>query len=289
MTVRYLKICIGVAVGALFAAAMVPANAGPALDRIKSQGYIRAAVANEVPYGFIDAEGNAKGIAPEVAMKVLATMGVTEIQWVVAPFGALIPGLKANRFDIVAAEHAILPERCKQVAFSEPNSSFGDGLLVKAGNPKNLHAYEDLKNSPDLKLAVVNGTSHLTTAEAVGIPQEQLVVITNNADAPAAILSGRADAYAAVEETAASLAKGNSALELAQPFKDPVVNGKSGRGYGGFTFQSADTDLVAAFNKGLAAFKQTKEYRDILHSYGVGDQSIDASLAISTKTLCEAQ
>ncbi|MET3792929.1 ABC-type amino acid transport substrate-binding protein [Aquamicrobium terrae] len=74
------------------------------LDQIKSQGYIRAATANEVPYGYMDTDGTAKGIAPEVAEAVLKKMGINEVQWVVTPFGSLIPGLKANRFDLVAAE-----------------------------------------------------------------------------------------------------------------------------------------------------------------------------------------
>lgn len=273
-------------IGIFIAASGFSANAQNALGRIKSQGYIRAATANEVPYGYMNTDGKAKGIAPEVAEKVLATMGITEVQWLVAPFGSLIPGLKANRFDIVAAEQDILPERCQQVAFSEPNSSYGDGLLVAVSNPKNIHSYEDVKKNPALRLAVVNGTSHLTFAEGVGIPENQLVVIANNADALATVATGRADAYAAVEATVASLAEKNPKLAVANPFTDPVIKGKSMRSYGGFAFQKKDSDLVAAFNKALAAFKQTSEYKKILQTYGVGEQSIHASMLKTTANLC---
>ncbi|KAA1183079.1 ectoine/hydroxyectoine ABC transporter substrate-binding protein EhuB [Rhizobium tropici] len=268
---------------AAFAAGSLP-TAAATLQQIKAQGYVRAATANEVPYGYMDADGKAKGIAPEVLEAVLAKMGLKDIQWSVTPFGSLIPGLKANRFDVVAAEQDILPARCQQVLFSEPNSSYGDNLLVAKGNPKNLHSYEDVKKNPAIKLAVVNGTSHLAAAEGVGITEDQLVVIANNADAPATVSGGRADAYAATDSTVASLVKGD--LEAASPFTDPVVKGKTLRGFGGFAFQKDSGDFVAEFNKVLADFKKTDDYKKILKSYNVTDASIAASSTKSTADLC---
>jgi polar amino acid transport system substrate-binding protein len=135
----------------------------------------------------------------------------------------------------------------------------------------------------------VNGTSHLTFAEGVGIPEEQLVVIANNADAPATLTSGRADAYAAVEATIAHLATNNQALTTATPFSDPVVKGKAMRSYGGFAFQQDAGPFVEEFNKALAAFKKTDEYKKILTTYGVSEQSIAASLAKSSKDLCSGK
>jgi polar amino acid transport system substrate-binding protein len=262
------------------------ASQAATLDQIKSQGYIRAATANEVPYGYMDTDGTAKGIAPEVAEAVLKKMGIAEVQWVVTPFGSLIPGLKANRFDVVAAEQDILPARCQQVLFSEPNSSYGDGLMVPKGNPKNIHSYEDIAKNSSLKLAVVNGTSHLQFAEGVGVPEGQLVVIANNADAPATVASGRADAYAATEATVGSLVKDNERLESADPFSDPVIDGKAMRSYGGFAFAQGSEDLVAAFNAELAEFKKTDDYKKILTTYGVSEGSIEASSAKKTADLC---
>lgn len=256
------------------------------LDQIKSQGFIRVATANEVPYGYMDTEGKAKGIAPDVAQAVLKNMGITEVLWSVTPFGSLIPGLKAKRFDMVAAEQDILPARCQQVLFSEPNSSYGDALLVAKGNPKNIHSYEEIAKISTLKLAVVNGTSHMAFAEAVGVPESRLVVIANNADAPAALTSGRADAYAAVEATVGALAKSNDRLTMAQPFTDPVIKGKVTRSFGGFAFTQGSEEFVGAFNKALAAFKNTDDYKKILSSYGVSESSIAASKAQKTDALC---
>lgn len=80
------------------------------------------ATANEVPYGYMDASGAAKGIGPDVAAAIFKKLGI-EVDWTVTPFGSLIPGLKAKRFEFVAAEQNVLPDRCKQVQFTVANSS----------------------------------------------------------------------------------------------------------------------------------------------------------------------
>ncbi|MFN7025142.1 MAG: ectoine/hydroxyectoine ABC transporter substrate-binding protein EhuB, partial [Pseudorhizobium sp.] len=153
------------------------------VEEVKEQGYIRAATANEVPYSYMQPDGTSAGIGPDVANQVLKSMGIEEVNWTVTPFGTLIPGLKAKRYDFVAAEQNISPERCKQVAFSEPNSSYGEGLLVKKGNPKGLTTYADIAKDPSLTVAVVSGANNVDFLRAVGVKDEQIVFIQANADA----------------------------------------------------------------------------------------------------------
>ncbi|KAA1183739.1 ectoine/hydroxyectoine ABC transporter substrate-binding protein EhuB [Rhizobium tropici] len=261
------------------------ANAA-SLEQIKKDGYIRGASANEVPYSYMDESGAAKGIGPDVAAAVLKSMGVKEVDWTVTPFGSLIPGLKARRFDFVAAEQNILPERCKQVQFTTPNSSYGEGLLVPKGNPKKLHSYEDIKKDPSLKVAIVSGADQLDFFHGLGIPESQIVMIQANADALSTIQTGRADAYAATELTVAKLVQGSTNVEHAEPFTDPVINGKSVRSYGGFDFRPEDKDLYKAFNTALEAFKKTDDYKKILISYGLSAESVEAARTKSTEDLC---
>ena len=256
------------------------------LEQIKKDGYIRGASANEVPYSYMDESGAAKGIGPDVAAAVLKSMGVKEVEWTVTPFGSLIPGLKAKRFDFVAAEQNILPERCKQVQFTMPNSSYGEGLLVPKGNPKKLHSYEDIKKDPSLKVAIVSGADQLDFFHGLGIPESQIVMIQANADALSTIQTGRADAYAATELTVAKLVQGSTNVEHAEPFTDPVINGKSVRSYGGFDFRPEDKELYKAFNTALEAFKKTDDYKKILMSYGLSAESVEAARTKSTEDLC---
>lgn len=255
------------------------------LEDIQKKGTIRIAVANEIPYGYTDLSGEAKGVGPEVAMHLVKALGIDKIEWQTTNFGSLIPGLQADRFDMVAAEMAILPQRCEQILFSEPNSSYGEGLLVAAGNPKDLHSYEDFKDGKN-KVAIMAGADQLEMMQALGVDESQLVTISNNADAISTVATGRADAYAATGLTAAELAKQSDKVELAAKFEDPVIDGEAIRSWGGFTFANNSESLRDAINKELATFKKTKEWQEILSRYGFSDVDQSESNAKSTADLC---
>lgn len=277
------------AIGAVLALSLgASAASALTLKDVQGQGFVRGANANEVPYAFMDPNGDAKGIGPEVAAEVWKSIGVKDIAWSVTPFGTLIPGLKARRYDFVGAEMNILPDRCKQVAFTEPNSSYGEGLLVPKGNPKNLHGYDDIKANPALKVAIVSGADQIDFLHAMGVPDSQIVMIQANADALSTVKTGRADAYAATELTVAQLVKdsGDAGIEQAEPFKDPIVNGKPARSYGGFDFRLDDKELYKAFNDALVAFKKTDAYPKILTKYGLSAESVKAAQTKTMADLC---
>src|SRR6478752_3513237 len=231
-----MKSMIRYGVAALALAAALGSAQALTLEEVKSAGYIQGATANEVPYGYMKEDGTAAGIGPDVAIAVFKKMGINEVNWTVTPFGTLIPGLKARRFALAAAEQNISPERCKQVSFTEPNSSYGEGLLVKKGNPKKLTTYADIAKDPSITVAVVSGANNIDFLRAVGVKDEQIVIIQANADAPATVQS-RTDAYAATELTVAGLAKGQAQVEQVAPFTDPIVKDAPVRNYGGFAFR----------------------------------------------------
>jgi polar amino acid transport system substrate-binding protein len=272
-------------VAALALVAGIGAAQALTLDEVKSAGYVQAATANEVPYGYMKEDGTAAGIGPDVAIAVFKKMGINEVNWTVTPFGTLIPGLKARRFALAAAEQNISPERCKQVSFTEPNSSYGEGLLVKKGNPKKLTTYADIAKDPSLKVAVVSGANNIDFLRAVGVKDNQIVIIQANADALSTVQS-RADAYAATELTVSKLAEGGTNVEQVKPFTDPVVNGKPVRNYGGFAFRPEDSALRDAYNAALVEFRKTDDYRKILMSYGLSEESIKAAMAKNVADLC---
>ena len=267
-----------------FATTLGTANA-QTLEEVKGAGYVQAATANEVPYGYMKEDGSAAGIGPEVAIAVFKQLGIEEVNWTVTPFGTLIPGLKARRFALAAAEQNISPERCKQVTFTQPNSSYGEGLLVKAGNPKGLTTYADIAKDPTLTVAVVSGANNIDFLRAVGVQDSQIIIIQANADALSTVQT-RADAYAATELTVAGLAETGTGVEQVSPFTDPIVDGKPVRNFGGFAFRPEDTDLYTAFNEALVEFRKTDEYKNILMSYGLSAESIEAAAAKDVADLC---
>ncbi|MGY5795146.1 ectoine/hydroxyectoine ABC transporter substrate-binding protein EhuB len=273
---------------AVAAGVMLTANVAGAvtLEEVKARGYITVAIANEIPASYTDASGEIQGSEAEVARHVLGKIGIKpeNIQWVVTSFSSLIPGLQANRFDMTAAGMAIRPERCLKVIYSEPDSSYGEGLLVVKGNPKKLHSYEDLAKVG--KVAVMAGADQLQMMQKLGIPPENIVTIASNADAISAIATDRADAYAAAASTAAELAKKSGKVEVASPFTDPVIDGKVQRSWGGFTFNQSSTDLRDKFNEALLEFRKTDEFKAISAKYGLTPESVAKIPERTTEQLC---
>ncbi len=284
------KNATAVALSAIVASALASTAVSAAtLAEIQESGSVRIAVANEIPYGYVDPNGEAMGAGPDVAKAIMEKLGVDNIEWVTTNFSSLIPGLQADRFDMVAAEMAILPDRCQQVLFSEPNSSYGEGLLVAAGNPKDIHAYSDFADNPELKVAIMAGADQLEMMQKLGVDEANLVTIAANADAISTVSTGRADAYAATSLTASGLADQNDGVEVAGEFTDPVIDGEEVRSWGGFTFASGNEELRDAVNTALAEYKQTAEWSETLMGYGFTQADIDGSTARTTEELCAAE
>ncbi|AGS24490.1 ectoine/hydroxyectoine ABC transporter substrate-binding protein EhuB [Rhizobium etli] len=276
-------------VGAAFAYLIAWAGTANAvtLEEVKARGYIRIAIANEIPASYTDASGEAKGREVEVVRHVLEQIDIKpeNIQWVVTSFSSLIPGLQANRFDMTAAGMAIRPERCKKVIYSEPTASYGEGLLVPKGNPKQIHSYEELVKQK-ATVAIMAGADQLRMMQALKMPEANIVTIASNADAISAVAQGRADAYAATATTAADLATKSDKVELASPFKDPIIDGKAQRSWGAYTFNSNSTDLRDAINESLLKFQKTEEFKKIQAAHGATPESIQAIPTKTAKELC---
>lgn len=266
---RRLVVKTTVAVAAAVAAfAVLPAQAESTLERAKANGYIRVGFANEAPFGFATPDGKLTGEAPEVAKAVLAKLGIEQVDGVLTEFGSLIPGLKAGRFDIIAAGMFINPKRCAEINFSEPSYGIGQAMLVMDGNPKGVMDYSSFKENPDLKLAVMAGAVESGYAKEAGVPDGQIVSLPDQSSLAAAVQSGRADAAALTALSIADMAKKADGVESTKPFGE--VAGKSVKGHGGFGFRKEDTDLLDAFNAELKKFLGSPEHIALVEPLGFG-------------------
>jgi len=244
------------------------AHAASTLERAKQEGFIRVGFANEAPFGFATPEGKLTGEAPEVAKAVLNAMGIPQVDGVLTEFGSLIPGLKAKRFDVIAAGMFITPKRCAEIAFSEPSYGIGQAMLVKAGNPKQIADYGSIRANKDLKLAVMAGAVEAGYAKDAGVPQAQLVVLPDQSSLLAAVQAGRADAAALTALSIADMAKKGEGVESTKPFGE--VAGKSVKGHGGFGFRKDDKELYQAFNEQLKKFVGSPEHIALVEPFGFG-------------------
>lgn len=248
-----------------------PAQSLSTLKRAQRDGTIRVGYANEAPYAYLDsASGRLTGEAPEIARVVLAEMGISKVEGVLTEFGSLIPGLKAGRFDVIAAGMYILPERCKEIAFSNPTYSVGEAFIVASGNPLGLKSYQSVARHGDARLGVVAGTVEREYARQTGVPDTRVVVFPDAPSALDGVIAGRVDAYAATSLTVNNLLSRarSPRVERATPFSDPVIDGKAARGYGAFGFRKTDKELVAAFNSALAKFIGTSRHLEVVKPFG---------------------
>ena len=255
-------LCIFLLAG-IFAA---PAMSETTLEKIKKQGFIRVGFANEAPYSYATSSGKLTGESPTVFKHVMKQLGVEEVDGVLTEWGALIPGLKAGRFDAIVASMYITPKRCRQILFANPTYGIGEAFIVKNGNPDHINTYQDAIDK-NKKIAFIAGTAEVSHAKMAGMPRKQRVIVPDFASAVAAVKSGRVSAAAYTSLTAKELASKDDAIERAMPFTF-THDGKKYRGEGSFGFRKRDTALRDAVNDVLDGFIGTPEHLEMVAAFG---------------------
>jgi polar amino acid transport system substrate-binding protein len=234
-------------------------------------GTLRAGIANEKPYGYVDSNGALQGAMVELLRAVLAPYGITRIEAQIADFNSLVPSLLANRIDVIGAGMFIRPSRCDTVAFSDPVSRIGGSFLVKKGNPKNLHALKDVTRQPTVKIGTQPGVDQQEEVVRSGVSADQIVLFAKDTEALAGLQAGRVDAiyFPALEVNSLLSISGDASLERADPFEQPAgPDGKPIYHYQAFGLRKSDPDLLAAVNKSLATLLESGKLLGILGRFG---------------------
>ncbi|HWD01485.1 MAG TPA: ectoine/hydroxyectoine ABC transporter substrate-binding protein EhuB [Amycolatopsis sp.] len=259
---------------------------GSTLQRARGAGTIKIGIAGEIPYGYTE-NGNVTGESPEVAKAVFKNIGIPNVQATQVEFKQLIPALAAGQYDMVAAGMAILPDRCKQAAFSAVDYVTPTAFIVPKGNPQQVLSFEDIK-AKGLNLAVLSGTVEQQVAKATGIPDSQLQTYDGQPQMLQALLANRAYAGALTDISLKALLKQNptAPLEVTAGFV-PVVNGKKQIQAGGFVFRKSDTDLVAAFNTELTKLHQNGQWLRIVQPFTFTKDNLPPA-DLTTAQLCSA-
>lgn len=244
------------------------ADAQTTLGRIREENKVRIAISGEAPYAYRDAAGEVTGEAPEIARVVLERIDPEiEIEWVETEFGQLIPGLQAGEFDIAAAGMFITPERCEEVAFSDPTYVIGEAFAVKAGNPRNLTDFEAISADQEAKVGLIAGTVEYNYALVAGIPGDRALLYSNFDKAIEALKEDEVDAVALTSLTAKDLVDGEPELEATRQFY-PMLDDQEVKGYGGFAFRREDEALRQEFNRQLESFVGSDEHWALVEPFG---------------------
>jgi polar amino acid transport system substrate-binding protein len=262
-------------------------GSGGTLAGAKKAGTIRVGFANEAPYDFADSSGKLTGEAPEVARAILKQLGIPNLEGVLTTFDSLIPGLKAKRFDIVAAGMFITPERCAEILFSNPDYAAPEALAVPKGNPKGLTNYEDVAKS-GATLGVLSGAVEGGLAKGAGVEQSQIKSFPDQVSMIEGLKAKRIDAFSltSISIRQALKTSGGGQVEMAAPFF-PVVDGKKQIGGGGYGFRKGDEAFRDAFNAELKKLQDQNGVLPIVQKFGFGKAEVDAAADITAAQLCK--
>ncbi|WP_425086624.1 ectoine/hydroxyectoine ABC transporter substrate-binding protein EhuB [Streptomyces cyanogenus] len=239
---------------------------GDLLERLRALGVVRLGIAGEIPFGYIDRDGKLTGEAPELAKAVFKRLGVDRVQPVPTEFGSLIPGLKSQQFDVVAAGMYVTPDRCEQVIFADPDYRMPDAFIVPKGNPLGLRTYADALRR-HAKVATGSGYAQIQHAVEAGYEENDLVIVPDQVAGLNAVESGRVDLFAATAVTARLVARDSAGAESTEPFV-ALVDGRPKADGGAFAFRPTETRLRDAFNAELHKLRRSGELYRIVRPFG---------------------
>jgi polar amino acid transport system substrate-binding protein len=208
-------------------------------------------------------------------------MGIENIEPVQTEWGGLIPGLQANRSDVITGGMYILKERCENVLFSDPIGVFGDAFIVAAGNPKGIENYQDIVDQ-DATFVTGAGYNQIKVAKGAGIPDGNIMEVPGPTEILAAVRSGRADAGGVTYFTAKNLAEeSGGAVDVTDPRKLPEET----LNWVGIAVRKADTAFMEAFDAALADYIGSDEMMAAVEQYGYTESQLPGDT--TTQWACE--
>lgn len=258
----------------------LPAAAQGKLDEIKSSGVIQMGVAIEPPYSVLSPDGTLTGADPDLVRAVFSELGDIDLNANVVDWGALIPGLLANRFDSVATGLFIRPERCEAVLFAQPVLCASEAFIFREGNPKGVTTYAELVAS-DAMFATVAGAEEARALE-LGMPTERMMVVPDVFGAVELLRSGRVDIIGFPDVTLIEM------MKLLPEDEYDLLTGLEGEPIqcSAAAFSRDNRELRDFYDEGLARLKESGRFDEILVSYGF-DPTVTAK--VDRTMLCGAE
>lgn len=250
------------------------------MEQAKKQGFLRVGIANEPPYTQVNADGTVTGAEPDVLKAVCKRLGIEEVQGIITPYESMIPGLQANRWDVIAAGLFMKQSRCAEVLYSEPVIVSTESFAVPKGNPKKILTVKDVLADKSLRIAVLPGGFEEGILKNAKVPAAQQVKVNEGRSGIEALRASRVDAFMLPTLSLQALAKGGADFDITEPVEDAPRTGS------GAAFRTSDAAFHEAYNKELAALKATDEFAEILTKWGFDPTVVEG---VTAKELCETE
>ena len=274
---------------ALLPGVVTKASAETTLERLRREGVVTIGYTSEVPWMYLDDNGRLTGIAIEEARYLFKQIGIPELKGVDTEWASLIPSLQTARIDGITAGMAILPKRCKAINFADPTLAMGSAIVVKEGNPFNIHSYQDAADNTDIRVGVIPGGQETTYFRVHGVSDDRMTKFTLPNDLFQALIAGRIDTFALTSITVQEKIKqlgSDGGIERAAPMEDVYIDGKLQKFYTGAGFRKEDTDLHEAYTAAVRAFVGTPEHMAIVEPFGISSAEAPPNPPKTSAELC---
>ena len=224
---------------------------GATLKDVQKAGKLTVATSPDFP-PFESLEGDSVvGIEPDIMKLICEKLGV-EVEFVQMDFDSVLIGIQAAKYDCAMSGITVNPDREKNMLFTAPYYNAAQVIVVKEGSA--------IAGKADLEGKVVSVQTG-TTAES-GCQDEGIAVqaFAANADAKAALTTGKVDAWVVDNLTAIQMVEEGDGLVILEEkmTEEPYA----------FAFAFGSEDLVAAINEALAELIADGTVEAIFASYG---------------------
>ena len=224
---------------------------GATLKNVQKAGKLTVATSPDFP-PFESLEGDAVvGIEPDIMKLVGEKLGV-EIEFVQMDFDSVLIGIQAAKYDCAMSGITVTPAREKNMLFTDPYYNAAQVIVVAEGS--SITGKADLAGKV---ASVQTGTTAESGCQDEGI---EVQAFAANADAKAALTTGKVDAWVVDNLTAIQMVEADDGLVILDEkmTEEPYA----------FAFAMGSEDLVAAINSALAELIADGTVESIFASYG---------------------
>lgn len=164
------------------------------LERLRHHGVLRVGYAVAPPLANLAGDLVPHGQAVDNVPAIARALGIPRVEWVQASYDSLIPDLLERRFDVIASQLGMSPERQAQVSFSKPVSGLHYGVLVARGNPHQFPGYSRLMPEAGRVVAVTRRSIAEAELRRRGFTDAQLLPVAANEGSEAMLRVGTVQA-----------------------------------------------------------------------------------------------
>ena len=224
---------------------------GPSLADVKKAGKLVVATSPDFP-PFESLEDNkVVGIEVDILNLIAKELGV-ELEIVQMDFDSVLTAIQSAKYDCGMSGITANEERKKNMLFTDPYYNAAQVIVVKADST--IKSKADLK---DKTVSVQTGTTAETGCQDEGIAVQAFAA---NADAKAALTTGKVDAWVVDNLTAVQMVTEGDGLTILEEkmTEEPYA----------FAFAFGSEDLVAEINKIQAKMIEDGTIQGIFDNYG---------------------